>query len=252
MANLEEKIDVSAYFTEEASEDQMLAVKSDLESLPDVTSVVFVSRDQALNEFKDRHAQDQLIQESLAELDFNPLAASLNVKTHDASQYAAITQFLEENKFRSVIAKIDFYENQAVIDRIQNIAGGIEGWGLAGILALAFVALLVTFNTVRLTIFNQRQEIEIMRLVGASNWQIRGPYLAEGGLYGLFAAFVALVVFYPTVYFVSDKIAAFAPGINFLGYFLRGAPQVVLMVALLGVLLGVVSSSIAIGRHLKI
>lgn len=252
IANLEEKIDVSTYFTEEATEDQILRVRDDLQSLPEVADVVYISREKALEEFKARHAQDQLIQESLAELDFNPLAASLNIKTRDTSQYASIAQFLENNRFRNVIEKIDFYENQAVIDRIHGITSGVKGWGLAGVLILAFIAVLVTFNTVRLTIYNQKQEIEIMRLVGASNWQIRGPYLAEGGLYGLFAAFVALAVFYPVVYFVSDKIEVFAPGINILSYFLTGAPQVVLMVAGLGVLLGIVSSSIAVGKHLKI
>ncbi|MBI4160484.1 MAG: ABC transporter permease [Candidatus Yanofskybacteria bacterium] len=252
VANLEEKIDVSAYFGQEATEEQMLAVKSDLESLSDVASVIYVSRDQALTEFKERHVQDQLIQDSIAELDFNPLAASLNIKTRDTSQYASITQFLENNKFRSVIDKIDFYENQAVIERIRGIVGGVQLWGLIGTMVLAFIAVLVTFNTVRLTIFNQKQEIEIMRLVGASNWQIRGPYLAEGGIYGLFAGFIALAVFYPAAYFASTKISAFAPEINFLGYFAAGAPQVVLMVVGLGIMLGIVSSAIAIGKHLKI
>lgn len=252
ITNLEEKIDVSAYFTQDATEDQILEVKKDLEGQPDVANVAYVSRDKALSEFKERHSQDELIQESLSELEFNPLAASLNIKAQNAFQYASIAQFLEGNRFRNVIEKIDFYENQAVIDRIHNITSGVKSWGLAGVLILAFIAILVTFNTVRLTIFNQKQEIEIMRLVGASNWQIRGPYLAEGGLYGLFAAFIALAVFYPVVYLVSDKIAIFVPGINFLDYFLAGVPQVVLMVAGLGVLLGVVSSSIAVGKHLKI
>lgn len=252
VTNLEEKIDVSTYFTREATEEQILRVKEDLQFLPEVVKVVYVSRDQALAEFKGRHAKDQLIQESLAELGFNPLAASLNIKTHDVSQYASIAQFLEGNRFRNAIDKIDFYENQAVIDRIHNITSGVRNWGLAGVLGLALIAILVTFNTVRLTIFSQKQEIEIMRLVGASNWQIRGPYLAEGGLYGLFAAFIALAVVYPMVYLVSDKIAVFAPGINILGYFLTGAPQIVLMVVGLGVLLGVASSSIAIGKHLKV
>lgn len=252
IANLEEKIDVSAYFTQDVTEDQIFEVKKDLEGQPDVANVAYVSRDKALSEFKERHSQDELIQESLSELEFNPLAASLNIKAQDASQYASIAQFLEGNRFRNVIEKIDFYENQAVIDRIHNITSGVKSWGLAGVLILAFIAVLVTFNTVRLTIYNQKQEIEIMRLVGASNWQIRGPYLAEGGLYGLFAAFIALALFYPVVYLVSGKIAVFAPGINFLGYFLAGAPQVVLMVAGLGVLLGVVSSTVAIRKHLKI
>ncbi len=202
--------------------------------------------------FKSRHAQDELIQESLNQLNSNPLAASLKIKTRDSSQYASVAQFLENNNLRSIIDKINFYENKGVIERIESISGGIKGWGLIITLLLALIAILVIFNTVRLTIFNQKQEIEIMRLVGASNWHIRGPYLAEGGLYGLFASLIALLVFYPSIYFVSDKIASFAPTVNIFDYFFVGLPQVILMVVGLGVALGVASSSIAIRKHLKI
>ncbi|MBI2062786.1 MAG: FtsX-like permease family protein [Candidatus Yanofskybacteria bacterium] len=252
VSSLQEKIDISAYFKTDATEEQMLKIKSDLSVLPEVVNVIYTSRDQALSDFKARHIEDDLIQESLEQLDSNPLAASLNIKTRDSSQYASIAQFLENNSLRSVIDKINFYENKGVIERVENISGGIKGWGLVITLVLAFIAILVTFNTVRLTIFNQKQEIEIMRLVGASNWHIRGPYLAEGGLYGLFASVIALSIFYPSVYFVSDKITAFAPTVNIFGYFLVGVPQVVLMVTALGVLLGVASSYIAIRKHLKI
>ena len=252
VASLQGKIDISAYFTPDAAEDQILQLKSDLQSLGEVASIAYISREQALADFKERHAQDQLIQESLAQLDFNPLAASLNIKAKDSAQYASIVQFLENNKFRSIIDKIDFYENKGVIERIQKISGGIRDWGLAATLILAVIAVLVTFNTIRLTIFNQKQEIEIMRLVGASNWHIRGPYLVEGGLYGLFAALAALAIFYPVVFFVSDKISSFAPDINLSSYFFGGIAQIFLLVIFLGIFLGVTSSFIAIRKHLKV
>lgn len=252
VSSLQDKIDISAYFKSEATEDQILKIKSDLSALPEVANVIYTSRDQALADFKARHVQDKLIQESLEQLDSNPLAASLNIKTRDSSQYASITQFLENNSLHGVIDKINFYENRGVIERIESISRGIRGWGLIITLVLAFIAILVTFNTVRLTIFSQRQEIEIMRLVGASNWHIRGPYLVEGGLYGLFASVIALAVFYPSAFFVSDKISSFAPSVNIFGYFLAGLPQVILMVAGLGIILGAISSFLAIRKHLKI
>ncbi len=252
VTSLEEKVDISAYFKSEATDDQMLRVKEDLLSLENVDSVIFISRDDALADFRSRHADDELIQESLNQLDFNPLAASLNIKTRDTSQYASIAQFLENNKFRSVIEKIDFYENRGVIERITNISRGINTWGLAVALILGIIAMLVTFNTVRLTIFNQKQEIEIMKLVGASSWHIRGPYLAEGGLYGLFAAFIALAIFYPVVYLVSDKITVFASDINLFAYFMGGIAQIFLLVIVVGVLLGVASSLMAIRKHLQV
>jgi len=91
-----------------------------------------------------------------------------------------------------------------------------------------------------------------MRLVGASNWHIRGPYLTEGGLYGLFASIIALAVFYPAVYLVSDKVYSFIPSVNLFGYFLTSMSQIVLMVIGLGIALGAVSSAIAIRKHLRV
>ncbi len=252
VATLQDKIDISAYFTQDATEDQVLKVKSDLQALPEVASVNYISRDQALADFKARHAQDQLIQDSLAQLDTNPLTASLNIKSKDSSQYAAIAQFLNDSKFKSVIDKVSFYENKDVISRVQSLSTGVKTWGLAVALVLALIAVLVTFNTVRLTIYNQKQEIEIMRLVGASNWHIRGPYLVEGGLYGFFAAAIALVAFYPVIYLVSDKISSFVPQVNLFGFFIGGAFEVLPTVILLGVFLGMASSAIAIRKHLKI
>lgn len=250
--SIESKVDISAYFKTDAPEEQILQIKKDLLGRGDVASVDYVSKDQALADFKILHAGDQLIQDSLSQLDSNPLTASLNIKTKDTSQYAAISQFLKNNKYADSIDKINFDENRQVIEKIRSLSGNIKNWGLATTLAIALIAVLVTFNTVRLTIYNQRQEIEIMRLVGASNWQIRGPYLAEGGFYGLLAAAIALIIFYPVLYFISDGLSGFVGSGSLFRYFFRGLPEIVVIVAALGVFLGVFSSFIAIRRHLKV
>lgn len=252
VVNLQEKVDVSAYFKSDISENDILSVKSELEALSNIKKVEYVSAGRALEEFKERHAGDAVIQDSLAELDFNPLQASLNIKANDPAQFASIVQFLEANKFRSVIDKINFYENEKVISRLQSIAGGIQNWGFIVTMVLAIIAVLVTFNTIRLTIYNQRQEIEIMRLVGGSNWHIKAPYLVEGGLYGAFAASVTAVVFYPTLFFVSPKIESLMPGVSLMSYFLSNISQFLFLVFSVGVLLGVVSSLVAIRRFLKV
>ncbi len=252
VSGLEAKVDVSVYFKNDASEEEITKVKSDLESLGTVKNVEYVSKDQALNEFKARHAGDTLVQDSLAELDENPLQASLNVKAGDSSQYASIVTFLEGNKFRSLVDKINFYENEQVIKRVQAIAGGLQNWGFLVTMALALVAVLVTFNTVRLTIYSQKQEIEIMRLVGGSNWHIKAPYLVEGGLYGALAAGIVSVVFYPVVSFVSPKVEALMPGVSLISYFVSNIFQFVPLIFFIGILLGVTSSFVAIRRFLKI
>src|SRR3990167_7379767 len=252
VSGLEEKVDVSVYFKNEASEGEIAKVKSDLESLGTVKNVEYVSKDQALSEFKERHAGDTLVQDSLAELDENPLQASLNVKADDSSQYASIVTFLEGNKFRSLVDKINFYENEQVIKRVLAISGGLRNWGFLLTMALAMIAVLVTFNTVRLTIYSQKQEIEIMRLVGGSNWHIKAPYMVEGGLYGVLAAGIVVVVFYPMAYFISPKIETLMPGVSLMSYFVSNVFQFVPLIFFVGILLGVTSSFVAIRRFLKV
>ena len=250
--NLENKVDISVYFKNEAAEEEIGAVKNELEELDTVARVEYVSRGQALEDFKARHAGDALIQESLAELEDNPLQASLSVKAKDSAEYPAIVQFLEANKFRSLVDKINFYENEQVIKRVQSISNGMRNWGFLATMALAVVAVLVTFNTVRLTIYNQRQEIEIMRLVGGSNWHIKAPYLVEGGIYGAFAAAITLVIFYPVAYFVSPKVETLMPGVSLIGYFVSNSLQFIFLTAFIGVLLGAASSFVAIRRFLRV
>lgn len=252
VSSLDEKVDVSVYFKNDASEDEIAKVKSDLESLGTVKSVEYVSKDQALGEFKARHAGDTLVQDSLAELDVNPLQASLNVKADDSSQYASIVTFLEGNKFRSLVDKINFYENEQVIKRVLAISGGLRNWGFLFTMALALIAVLVTFNTVRLTIYSQKQEIEIMRLVGGSNWHIKAPYLVEGGLYGALAAGIVTVMFYPAIFFISPKVEGLMPGVSLISYFVSNVFQFVPLIFFIGILLGVTSSFVAIRRFLKI
>lgn len=252
VSSLQEKVDVTAYFKTDATENEIIKVKEDLLKWSQVQNVEYVSRDQALEEFKTRHAGDVLIQDSLTELDENPLQASLNIKASSPSQYAEIVTFLEGNKFRTLVDKINFYENEEVIKRVEKISQSIQNWGTLLTLGLAMIAVLVTFNTIRLTIYNQRQEIEIMRLVGGSNWHIRAPYLVEGGLYGIFAAVITLVIFYPIVYLASPKVELIMPNASLIGYFASNVFKYVGMILLAGILLGVISSAVAIRRFLKV
>lgn len=252
VSGLEGKVDVSLYFKEEATESDIASVRDELQTLNNVATVDYVSREEALATFKDRHAQDALIQESLAELETNPLQASLNVKATDSNQYASIVSFLEGHKLRTIIDKINFYENEAVIGRVGRISRSMQQGGMAATLVLAVIAVLVAFNTVRLTIYNQKQEIEVQRLVGASNWYIRSPYLVEGALYGSVAAVLAGGLWYIGVAAVSPKIALVMPGVSLIGYFGGNAPQILLLTLTAGVGLGMVSSLIAIRRFLKI
>ncbi len=250
--SLQGKVDVSVYFNTDTSEEKILEVQVDLKNIEDVAEVTYISRDIALTEFKERHRDDKLIQESLDQLDSNPLSASLNILATDPSKYTFIVDFLNDHKLRASMEKINFYENEKVINRIEKFTSTLRMGGIIAVVLITIIAILITFNTVRLTIYNQKQEIEIMRLVGASNWHIRGPYLAEGGIYGLIASVVALAIFYPLLYYASEKMSVFISGTDLFNYFLVNSWQIVLLAVVIGMLIGVVSSFIAIRKHLKI
>jgi cell division transport system permease protein len=252
VGGLENKVDVSVYFKNDASEDQIISIKNDLMSQSEVANITYISKDQALTDFKAKHAGDALIQQSLQELADNPLQASLNIKAKDSSQYSTIVSFLEGNKFRPVVDKINFYENEAVINRVESISKGIQNYGLLATLVLAAIAILVTFNTIRLTIYNQKSEIEIMRLVGGSAWHVRAPFLIEGALYGAFAALIATVIFYPTIWLISSKAAVLMPGVSLIGYFGSNAIQFIALMIVAGIGLGIISSFVAIRRFLHV
>lgn len=249
---LEEKVDVSVYLTTTAKDEDVRALRADLEGLTGVASVEYVSRDDALAMFKERHANDALIQESLAEINENPLEASLNVRASDTAQYGSIVSFLEAHELRSSISTIDYYENEQVISRVQRISDSAQRGGIVAVVILSIIAILVAFNTIRLTIYNQKQEIEIMRLVGGSNWYIRAPFIVEGSMYGIVAGVLALIVFGIGVHMVSPKLALLLSGVSLQAWFIGELLSIIAITLVVGILLGVVSSVIAIHRFLRI
>lgn len=245
------KIDVTIYFISDAQEDQILAVRKDIEAIPQVTEVSYISKDAALTDFRERHKDNAFIASALDEIGANPLAASLNVKANDPAQYAAISDFLLKKNY-PIVDKINYFENKDVIERLGSLVGTVRGIGAVVALVLAFVAILVTFNTIRLAIYTVREEIGIMRLVGATQWFIRGPFLVSGVLYGLSSAIIVTLFFFPMTWMIAPKIAFLLPGFDIFHYFLKNFFEFFLVMAGSSILLGMFSSAIAMRKYLKI
>lgn len=251
LGTLETKIDISVYFARDAGENEILMVKRELEALPNVAGVAYVSRDKALEQFRERHKTNALIADALAELGENPLEASLNIRARDPSQYSSISEFLLEKNY-PIVDKINYFENQQVIDRFSAIMGTVRGTGAFAAFLLAFVAVLVAFNTIRIGIYTMREEIGIMRLVGAMNWFIRGPFVVTGVLYGVSSAVITTLLFFPITWVLAPKIALAIPGFNVFHYFLSNVFGFFSIMLFVGLSLGVLSSMIAVRRYLKI
>lgn len=252
LENLQDKIDVSVYLKSEVEESEIAKIRSDLMFLDEVRSVEYISSEEALNKFKEKHQDNPTLMQSLKELGVNPLQPSLNIKAQLASQYESIVKFLEQGRYKNLIDKINYQQNKELIERLLKFSSTVQRIGIIISLILALIAGLVTFNTIRLTMYNWREEISVMRLVGASDWYIRGPFLIEGMLYGVLAAFFTLIIFYPLLYFLSPKITSFIPGSDIFYWFKVNFWQVFLFQVIIGILLGGLSSLLAIRRYLKV
>lgn len=251
LASFESKIDVTIYFTTDAPEVSILQVKEAVESLPEVAETDYVSKEQALAQFRERHKTNAQIADALNELGDNPLEASLNIRAEDPSQYASISDFLLKKNY-PIVDKINYFENQAIIERLGSIIKTIRGSGALLAVFLAFIAVLVAFNTIRLAIYTMREEISIMRLVGATQWFIRGPFVISGVLYGMVAALATILLFFPLAWIASPKVNILVPNFNLFQYFLSNIFEFFAILLFSGILLGTLSSMIAIRRYLRV
>ncbi|MFH0906943.1 MAG: permease-like cell division protein FtsX [bacterium] len=250
--NLEDKIDISVYFNLDTEEDSILEIRNDLVKLDEVRSVEYISTEEALESFREKHKENEVLMQSLTELDNNPLEASLNIKAQQASQYEAIVDFFNQDEYQEDIDKINYLENKAVISRLATITNSIRKIGFIILIILAVIAVLVTFNTIRLTIYSTRKEIKVMKLVGASNWFVRGPFIVEGALYGVVAAVISLIIVVPVLWYISPNITAYLPGTDLFYYFQENFLSIFMIQLVVGIVLGTVSSIVAIRRYLKV
>jgi len=251
LENLENKIDISVYFKLQTPEEDVLAAKTQLEKLAEVESIDYTSQNQALLNFREKHKDNPVLLQSLDELETNPLEASLNIKAKETSQYASINQFLESVHYKDIIDKVNYMQNKGVIEKLSKIITDIKTIGLMVSLLLAVIVFLVTFNAIRLAIYSSREEINVMRLVGASNWFIRGPFIIEGLMYGIISTIITLILLYPTFYFASSKISGFLPIGDLFSYFKANLLYLFFLLLGVGLVLGTFSSFIAVRKYLK-
>ena len=251
LANLENKIDISVYFKLDTPEENILQAKAQLEQLAEVERIEYVSQNDALIAFKEKHKDNPVLLQSLDELENNPLEASLNIKAKETSQYASINQFLESVHYKDIIDKVNYLQNKGVIEKLSKIITDVKTFGLVLSLGLAIIVFLVTFNAIRLAIYSSREEINVMKLVGASNWFIRGPFIVEGLAYGLIATVVTVLILYPIFYFVSPKISSFLPIEDLFTYFKANMILLFLLLLAISLALGTFSSFIAVRKYLR-
>lgn len=256
LGSIKDKVDVNVYFVKTADEGQILTLKKSLEALPQVTKVEYVSRDQALKDFKTTHQNDQLTLSALDELNDNPLGASFNIRAADPSQYQSIVDFLQKSSGSSdqtagMIDRINYEQNKRAIDALSRIIDASNKLGTIVVIFFVIVSILITFNTIRLAIYIFRDEISVMRLVGASEMYIRGPFVTVGLMYGFVSGIITLILLYPFAYWVGPITLNLGTGLNLFQYYLANFGQLFIVVVGAGLILGAVSSYLAVKKYLR-
>lgn len=257
IGDLRAKADVNVYFVPGADVGAIEQLQQAIAARPEVAQVTYVSADQALQQFRDAHQNDQLTLQALDELGTNPLGAVLNVRAKDLSQYDAIAQFIQaqgQDEQPPLIDKINYFDanHRAALDTLMRITDSAQRLGLIVIVVLILVTLAIAFNTLRLAIYSSREEIQVQRLVGASAFFIRAPFMVEGVLYGLVAGVITLLLFYPLTWWVGRSTADFFGGINVFTYYLGHFGLFFLAIVGTGVVLGGAAAFLAVRRYLKI
>lgn len=256
LAQIANKVDVNVYFYPNAPESRIMEVKSTLEQLPEVASVEYVSEDDALKQFRERHASDYLTLQALDELGTNPLGATLNVRAKESGQYETIAKMLDTNSGLSsgnnaIVEKVNYAQNKEIIERLTGIMRSTRVLGLAATGFFILISVLITFNTIRLTIYAARDEIANMRMIGAEKKFIQGPFMVEGIVYGVIASIITLILFYPATLWLTKNTQAFFGGMSLLRYYGDNFLQFFAVLLVAGILIGMVSAWFAIRRYLR-
>ncbi len=253
-SQIQDKIDITAYFKDGTQEEDILNVKDEIMKMsPNIKNVKYISKDQALAFFGETHKDNPVLAKALQEVGGNPFLPSLNITTNgDPLQYASVANILQTSDFSKLIDKVDFSQKKDTIEKVYSITSNINMFGILLGIALIIVAILVVFNTIKLAIENSKDEISTMRIVGASDWFIRGPFVIQGIIYGFAAFSICILISAASAYFLSSKMDVILPGFNIFEYFLANLWIFVLIQLGFGIGVGIISSFIVVKKYLEV
>ncbi|NTU66587.1 MAG: ABC transporter permease [Candidatus Moranbacteria bacterium] len=252
LKGVENKVNVSVYFKPDTTENDIQKIKSDLEKYNEIKSVEYVSKDKALADFKANNVNEPRILDALNEIGDNPLPSSLVIQANSPSQYDSIVTYLGDASFKDEISHINYGKTKDVINRLNNIISEIKNAGLYISLLFAAISVLIIFNTVRITIYTHKQEVEVMRLVGASNMFIRLPFVFEGIFYGIVASVVSMGLLFAALKFASPYVTKIIPTEDLVSFYISNFLLLLGTQLAIGAVIGILSSLIAIRKYLKV
>lgn len=255
VASIENEVSITAYVADDAEQSDIDAVMADIKKMDGVSSVSFTTKEQALDNFRNSMTSNPDIIDQLDGQ--NPLPASIDVELSDPQLVEQVADQIEANvTFKTICDEPDNVADslkygQQTVDKLFSLTNYVRYIGGALIALLIFIALVFINNTIRLAILARRKEIAIMRLVGASNGFIRGPFLMEGALHAIIGSLLAVGVLQLLRMFALPQLQA---ALSFLSFDVASTTYLVIYAALVaaGLLIGLVGSAFAMRRYLKV
>jgi len=219
IAQIKERVDIAVFFKKGTEEGKIFEIQNEIKGIPEVTNVEYISEEKALESFKEKHQNDKYYLDALEELGDNPFLASLNIKAQNPAKYPQITNFLNKNEFKDYIEKISYFENKAIIEKLFRIMSNVRNFIIITFVIFGVLVVLITFNTVRLSVFAKKEEIKTMHLVGASDIFLFGPFIVEGLIYILLSILACDLIFFFTLPYLGSKTQEWLSGFNIFNYF---------------------------------
>ncbi|NCF74956.1 MAG: FtsX-like permease family protein [Xanthomonadaceae bacterium] len=251
--SIENKIDVTVYFKQDVDESQILKTRIGILSLPEVKKVTFVNKNEALVWLKEKYKNNQSILSSVEILDKNPLPNFFIIKAKNSEDYPKILDELNKDEYNKIIKKKGFNDHKIFINKISFIKDKTKKMGIIIIAIFSFIASLIVFNTVRIAIYTHRNEIKIMRLVGASDWFIRAPFLLEEFFYAFISLLILMSFFYPLLNFIQPHLNYFLEyNFDLISYFKNNLFFIFGSEFVAVILINMISSFLAIKKYLKV
>jgi len=249
---VKDRIDLTVYFKDDVTDQAIFDLQKNLANLPAVKEVTYVSKEDALKRWQQQFNDNDSLKGIVSQA-YNPLPRSLEVSPQDPSQLPQIENIIHQDVYALMIADTSYTRNKDIVNRLLSLLQFIKRSGLAIGLFFILISFLVIFNTIRLTIFTKRDEIEVMKLVGAAKGFIRGPFVVEGVLYGLFGSIFSLLIIYFGVYFLSPYVSPyFGLETDLFSYLVKYIPVIVAFQFGVATIIGTICSQFAMWRHLRI
>lgn len=254
--DIRDRIDVSVYLVDDITDEERSELSHDLESMENVRSVEYISKEDALQSFVDANSENVELQLAILQAD-NKIPASLRVKLHNPDNIEELKTFLEQPAIRALQSDETSYsgDRKEAIDKITKATTFIRQAGIVGVIIFAAISVLIIFNTIQMAIFNRKDELAIMKLLGASRSFIRGPFLVESAMVGVLAALISVALCKGLFSITSGTLGASTFGlldVAYSGDFFRDNFWMILPAAVaMGMLIGVGSSYVATFKYLR-